>query len=201
MRALLFDLDGTLLDSGPDLADAVNAARGELGLVPLPTAEVLPHIGWGVTHLLTHTLPGTAIASDGDLEGAKQAFHAWYGAHVYHRSRPYEGADAALEAWSGRAALVTNKPWRYVEEILASTGWAAHFAAVVCGDEVRKPAPEPLWRALTELEAEAEAVLFVGDTEVDQQAALAAGVPFAAVPWGRVDAERTVSLLDLARAA
>ncbi len=194
--ALLFDLDGTLLDSGPDIADAVNAARAHLGVDPLALEAVLPHIGWGLTHLLTHTLPPRA----GSLEAARTAFHDHYRANVYRRSRPYAGADAVVRAWSGRLGLVTNKPRPYVEPILEATGWAPHFVAVVCGDEVRKPAPEALWRALDSMGVDAADALFVGDTEVDRDAARASGVPFAAVPWGRVTGERCVTLEALAAA-
>lgn len=201
MRALLFDLDGTLLDSGPDLADAVNAARAGLGAEPLALDAVLPHIGWGLTHLLAHTLPEAVGRDDVALSAARETFHRWYRAHVYDRSRPYAGADAVLDAWSGRCGLVTNKPRDYVLEILERAGWTDHLAAVVCGDIVRKPAPEPLWRALETLDVAPADALFVGDSEVDRDAALAAGVPFAAVPWGRVTGTRTTTLTALAALA
>lgn len=197
MTALLFDLDGTLLDSGPDLADAVNAARAHLSLTPLAEREVSPHVGWGLTHLLAHTLP----PDTGALDAARAAFHDYYRANVYVRSRPYAGADEVVRAWSRRVGLVTNKPRPYVERILEATGWAPHFVVLVCGDEVRKPAPEALWRALAAMRVEASDALFVGDTEVDRDAALAAGVPFAAVPWGRVTGARSLSLEALAAAA
>ncbi len=193
MKVLLFDLDGTLLDSGPDLAASVNAARDSLGLPPLTIEAVLPHVGWGLTHLLKHTLPASE-----SIATAREVFHDYYRGHAYDRSRPYPGAEAALTAWSGRVALVTNKPRPYVDVILEATGWSRLFAASVCGDEVRKPDPEALRRALRALGASASDALFVGDTEVDLETAEAAGVPFAAVPWGRVEFPRRVTLEALA---
>ncbi len=192
--ALILDLDGTLLDSTADLAAGANAARRAFGLEPIPDAEVALHVGWGLAHLLRHAVPG----ADQRMETARAAFHEWYGAHLLDRSRPYEGADALLRAWSGRCALVTNKPDAYVERIVAELGWAARLAVVVGGDGPRKPSPEPVLRALAGLEVPAAAALFVGDSEVDQEAAGAAGVSFVAVPWGRVEAAPRLSLHELA---
>ena len=195
VTALLIDLDGTLLDTAADLAGGANAARAHFGLPPLPIEAVAAHVGWGLGHLLTRTLP---VELHPRMEEARAAFHACYAAHLLDHSRPYPGASALLEAWRGPLALVTNKPRAYVVPILEALGWVESFQAVVTGDDARKPAPEALWRALEGLGVAPEDALFVGDSEVDRDAAAAAGVAFVAVPWGRVATERRASLVELA---
>jgi 2-phosphoglycolate phosphatase len=182
MRAILLDLDGTLIDSVPDLASAANAARATLALAPLTVPEVERHVGWGLTHLLTGVLPG------GPTEATRAAFIAHYHAHVLDQTAPYPGVDAWLRHTAHPLGLVTNKPRRFVEPILDGLGWTERFGVVVAGDDPvgRKPDPAPLHHAARALGFEVSEGLFVGDSEVDAAAAQAAGMPFAAVAWGRV---------------
>ena len=180
---LLFDLDGTLLDTLGDLADAANAARGALGMAPLADERIAPHIGWGLGHLLSHVLPSSHRRH---LAAAREIFMAHYAAHLLVRSTPYPGAEALMARRGARfVGLVTNKPLRFVTPILERLHW--RFDVVVAGDTLseRKPDPAPIHHALHGV-AGAEDARFIGDSEVDLAAAQAAGVMFLGVSWGRV---------------
>lgn len=199
MQTFVFDLDGTLIDSDRDLAAAANAARATLSLPPLPTSQVACWVGYGLTHLLTHALPG--VGPD-DFARARAVYVAHYRDNLLTHTEPYPGAESVLNALGGRAGLVTNKPSMFTDGILDGLGWRRHFAAIVPGDALpqRKPAPEPLVHALEQLGVDTAA--YVGDSEVDAATAAAAGVPFVAVDWGRVAGGRRVAdlrdLLELA---
>ena len=187
-RAILFDLDGTLLDSRGDIADAVNVARARLGAPPLHDDDVERFIGRGSTWLLRQTLPNpdaTRIAE------ARTIFFEHYRAHPLDRSTPFRDADRALANFAAAGipmGLVTNKPRQLVVRILDGLGWTSRFGVVLAGDDLpeRKPSPVPLLAALDQLGAARCQTLFVGDTDVDREAAAAAGVGFVAVAWGRV---------------
>ncbi len=190
--AVLFDLDGTLLDSAPSLAAGVAAARAKFGLPPLEPAAVAPHVGRGLGELLRATLPST---HHDDLGPARAAFHAAYRRHLLD-AHPMPGADALLSALGPRAALVTNKPRGYLDPLLAHLGW--RFGVVIDGDHPagRKPDPAPLRWAARALGHAAHACAFVGDSTADRDAARAAGMPFVAVAWGAVpDAAHYITAL------
>ena len=197
-QAFLFDLDGTLLDTRGDIADAANAARAALGLPTMAEAAVEGHVGHGLGHLLAQVLPR---ALHGRLGEARAAFVAHYQAHLLDRTRPFPGAEELLARLAGRPiALVTNQPGRFVDPILAGLGW--HFEVVLAGDTLpeRKPHPAPVREALRRLGVAAEQALFVGDTEVDRAAAVGAGVAVGCVPWGRttdLEGRRLTSLAEL----
>lgn len=193
--ALLFDLDGTLLDSAPGIARAVNAARGELGLDPLPVEAVAPAIGGGLGRLLRRCLPPEAHA---EVDRLRPVFHAAYRAGALD-ARPFPGAAAVVARLGHRSGLVSNKPRAYLAPLLAHLGW--RFAVVVDGDGPRKPSPEPLLRAAAALGHPPSRALFVGDSEIDRAAAAAAGMMFATVPWSALDAPRLPSLEALCNSA
>ncbi|MCA9545868.1 MAG: HAD-IA family hydrolase [Myxococcales bacterium] len=185
-HTVIFDLDGTLLDSIPDLAAAANAARATLGLAPLPAEAVEAGVGWGLGHLLRHVLPPDAHEQ---LPALRAAFIAAYQQAPMARGGLYPGAEALVAAWPRtRLGLVTNKPRMFLDPILTHLGWGVRFGAVVAGDDLpeRKPDPAPLRAAMRALGVVPGQVLFVGDSEVDAETARRAGVEFAAVPWGRV---------------
>ncbi len=179
-RAVLFDLDGTLLDSLGDLADAVNAVRTELGLSRLAESEVSHGLGSGLGVLLRACLPARFHH---DLSRCREVFLNHYGANLMVRSRPFEGVEALLGDIKCSTGLVTNKPRRFAEPILEHLGWS--FDVIVFGDDPlgRKPSAGPILGALARLGVAAENAVYVGDTRVDFLASEAAGVTFLAVPW------------------
>jgi phosphoglycolate phosphatase len=198
--AVLFDLDGTLLDSRGDLADAANATRAHLGLVALSDEAVEAHTGSGMVALLRGVLPEVEPAA---LETLREVFVAHYCAHLLDRSRPFPGVEVMLDAMAGAPlGLVTNKPTMFTTPILQGLGWSDRFGVVVCGDTTpwRKPSPEPLLHALAALGVSADRAVFVGDTPIDAETAAAANVDFLCVGWGRAavftDPRRVVASLD-----
>ena len=200
-RAVLLDLDGTLLDTAPDLAAAVNAMLAGRGLGPLPEATVRDLIGRGISHLVEQSLAasGQALAG-GRLEPALQDFSEHYRRVNGRASKPYPGVMRALEqlrAGGLRLACVTNKARAFTRPLLEKSGLAPLLDAVVTPDDAgqRKPHPAPLLHACALLGvAPAEAVV-VGDSANDAQAARAAGCPVLLVDYGYSEG-RDVRKLD-----
>lgn len=197
--AFLFDLDGTLLDSKGDLADAANAARRALGLSPISDAEVERHTGWGMAALLAGVMPE---ADPEMLARGREAFIEHYRRHLLVRSRPYPSVDRMFDVLEGHPlGLVTNKPSMFGRPLLEALGWTSRFDATVFGDTLvtRKPSPEPLLHAMETLGRTRDACVFVGDTAIDRETAQRAGVRFVCVAWGRAadGADRVVDDLAL----
>jgi phosphoglycolate phosphatase len=196
--AFFFDLDGTLLDSKGDLADAANAARHELGLVPLTDEAVERHTGWGMAALLAGVLPE---ADTEMLARGRVAFIRHYQSNLLVRSRPYPGVELMFERLADRPlGLVTNKPSMFARPILDALGWRDRFAAEVFGDSLpeRKPDPEPLLHAIRAAGRTPSSCVFVGDTVIDRDTAAHADVRFVCVGWGRAADEGVTVVRDLA---
>jgi len=181
-RAVVFDLDGTLIDSAPDIHAAANTLMERHGLGPFTPAETRSFIGSGVPHFITCCLRARGEAGNAALRAQLIAeFIDIYEASVT-LTRVYPGAAEALAALvSGQYALglCTNKPQGPARAVLEHLGLAAHFPVVIGGDSlsVRKPDPAPLQAAVAGLGA--RDVVYVGDSEVDAETAARAGLPFA----------------------
>ena len=182
VRAVLIDLDGTLLDTVPDLAGAVNAMLEELRPAPLPVETVASYIGKGADVLVHRAL---TAALDGQAEPAlfsrgKSAFYRHYRAFNGHAALVFPACASALEMFREaglRLACVTNKPREFTLDLLERVGLARYFEAVISGDDTteKKPHAAPLLAACTKLDvAPAEAVM-IGDSENDLLSARAAG--------------------------
>lgn len=183
-RAVIFDLDGTLVDSVPDIHAAVAAFLAERGHAPLDLATVTGFVGNGVPKLLERVLRTVGERHDAvAVAAAEPRFLAIYGAAPSALSSLFPGvaeALAALAAAGFRLGVCTNKPAEPTHQVLADFGIISRFAAVVGGDSLpqRKPDPAPLRRVADLLGVEMAAVTYVGDSEVDAATAAAAGVPF-----------------------
>jgi phosphoglycolate phosphatase len=191
LTAVIFDLDGTLVDSAPDLAAAANALLAEHALPPLKTDEIAAMVGDGVAKLVERALVARQ-SSGAPLADAVARFMAFYERHPATLTRVYPGVPGGLRrlrAAGLRLALCTNKPERVTHLILDRLDLAGFFSTVVTGDSLRarKPDPAPLRRALTKLEVEPGAAVMVGDHVNDVRAAVAAGVRtiFARYGYGR----------------
>ena len=184
MTAVLFDLDGTLLDTLDDLTASVNAALASFSLPPRTREEVRRFLGNGAERLIRLSLPGKE--TDPNAEDVLKAFRTHYNAHCLDSTRPYDGIMEALKALSMPVAIVSNKPDSAVKTLCARffPGIPAFGETAVCP---RKPAPDMLFRALAVLGA--DRCVYVGDSEVDILTARNAGVPCLSVLWGFRDQE------------
>jgi phosphoglycolate phosphatase len=186
--ALLFDLDGTLVDSVPDLAAAVNTVLAEHGLKPLAESDIAGMVGDGVAKLVERAL----LARGGGnvaLGAAVERYVALYEANATTLTRPYPGVPEVLAEF-GRAGVrmgvCTNKPERATRAVLDGLGLARFFPVVLGGDSLaaRKPDPAPLLAALGRLGAAAAESAMIGDHRNDLLAARAAGTSIIFARYG-----------------
>ncbi len=190
-KVILIDLDGTLVDSVPDLARAVDAMLAELGRPAAGATVVRRWVGNGAPRLVKRALTGDMDAEPEQelFERGFALFQRIYAEHVLVDSRLYPGVLEGLEALrrEGYAlACITNKPARFTEPLLLGLGIAPFFALTVSGDTLprKKPDPAPLRYAAEFFKVPAERVLMVGDSRNDVQAARAAGTSVVCVPYG-----------------
>ncbi len=185
-RAVLFDLDGTLADTAPDLANAVNKMRQDRGLSLTPYELLRPMASAGARGLI-----GVAFGiqpGDADFEPMRTEFLANYEAQIADQTVLFEDVVALLakiESNNQHWGIVTNKPLRYTDVLLPLIG-LAHAACSISGDTTphAKPHPEPLFEAARRLQLAPEQCWYVGDDLRDIQAGKAAGMPTIAAGWG-----------------
>lgn len=178
---LVFDLDGTLIDSAPDIHAAANRLLAEEGLPPQPFERLRAMIGHGVPHLIDRLMQAAGQPPDQGRDARLVArYSAGYEAAV-DLTRPYPYVHETLDrlaAAGHRMGLCTNKPLAAVQAVLTHFDLAQHFPVIIAGDSAhpRKPDPAPLRAAIAELGG--GPALYVGDHEVDAATARAAAVPF-----------------------
>ena len=193
LQGVLFDLDGTLLDTAADIAAALNQALADEGLAPFSVDEVARMVGRGSPMLIERA----GAARGARLDDAQRAsmlarFFQYYGEHEESNgsvARPYPGVMEALRDLHHagmKLAVVTNKHSRFADALLRRLGFMAWIGVVVGGDTCsrRKPDPEPLLHACRELGIDPSAALMVGDSINDVSAARAAHIPVVCVPYG-----------------
>lgn len=178
IRALLFDLDGTLIESTLDLVASGNWLRKREGLPALDAARIASYVGDGVEALVRRLLE----RPEADVRECVEAFMHHYHEHCLDQTRLYAEVASTLEALQAKGyamAVVTNKPERISRRILMGLGAEARFGSVVGGNSCahKKPHPEPLLRACAELGFGAKDAAMVGDSRVDVEAAHNAGMP------------------------
>ena len=189
-ETVVFDLDGTLVDTLPDIAAAANAVLAAEGRRALSRDEVCRLIGSGGRVLMANAFRATGEpVSEARIDAAFAAYIAAHEADPVAGSAPFPGVHAALEALierGTRLAVCTNKPGRLAEIVLETFGLAKFFAGVVAGDTLaaRKPSPEPLIEAVARAGGAVRKAAMVGDSPIDAEAARAAAIPFVAVSFG-----------------
>jgi phosphoglycolate phosphatase len=185
VRALIFDLDGTLIDSKLDLALAVNATLAELGRNPLPHEQIFSYVGQGAPSLISRALgPG---ASEQDCMLGLEFFIKYYSAHKLDNTVLYPGVLETLDALSGMPmAVYTNKPVRVSRSIVEELGVAGHFRFVYGGNSFERKKPDPMGvdAILLEFGAAPAQTMIVGDSEVDVQTARNSGTWVCGVTYG-----------------
>jgi phosphoglycolate phosphatase len=185
-RLIVFDLDGTLIDSRRDLADATNALLEELGAAPLPVDAVAAMVGEGAAVLVRRAL--TAAGLDPLTPGALDRFLVHYDARLVAHTRPYPGMPETLDALRAVAplAVLTNKPQRATGRILGALELEAYFARVVGGDTPlgRKPDPAGLLHLAEATGVPPDATVLVGDSPIDRETARRAGARICLARYG-----------------
>lgn len=183
----MFDLDGTLANTGPDLADAVNFARARYDLAPLPAERICANVGRGVEYLIRKSLP---IHGTKHFDEALKIFVNRYEEHLLDKTVLYPGVHDVLDYYRGkRRAVVTNKIHRLAEAVIRGLGVGDCFDLILGGDSAaqKKPHPALLTKALEWFRTPAAQALIVGDGETDIVAGKRAGVMTCAVTYGLGD--------------
>jgi len=203
LKVVVIDLDGTLLDTAPDLADAAMAMAADLGLPPVDLAEVKTYIGNGVSRLVKRVLTRDLHADPAPELFAKALpiYERHYAEWVSRKSRPFPGVVEGLQAIKASGvhlACITNKAARFTHPLLKDTGLIDFFELILSGDTLpeKKPSPLPLLYACSVFECEPAELLLIGDSLNDAQAARAAGCPVFCVLYG-YNRGRPVVELDL----
>jgi len=189
LSAVLFDLDGTLIDSAPDLLAALDRARARLGMPGADHAALRHYASRGAAGILA---AGLGERPELDIEQIKRQFLDDYAARLWCRTRPFHGVEqllARLVEAGKPLGIVTNKISRFADPVLEHAGWEDHFGCLVTGDRVKrpKPDPEPVLMACRALGIPPANVLFVGDDRRDVAAGLAAGTMTAVAAWGYIE--------------
>jgi phosphoglycolate phosphatase len=183
---LIFDLDGTLIDSKKDLTDSVNATRAWKGLPPLPEDIVSAYVGNGASMLIRRALPHL---TDEEHAEAHKFFLQYYRDHMLDATTLYPGVREALDRLhdaSVSMAILTNKPVKFSVRLIAGLQLDRHFFRIYGGNsfEEKKPHPIGIEMLITESDAERECTIMVGDSAVDVHTARNAKVQACGVSWG-----------------
>jgi phosphoglycolate phosphatase len=185
VRLLVFDLDGTLVDSKQDLALSVNAMRTERGLAPLPLDLIASYVGHGVTLLVRRSLG--PLATSENVDKGLAFFLNYYRDHMLDHTGPYPGVAEALDKLAGhKMAVLTNKPVNFSREMLTRLGFAPFFAYIYGGNSFpqKKPDPTGLHKLMEDLQVPARQTLMVGDSDTDILTGRNAGVWTCGVTYG-----------------
>jgi phosphoglycolate phosphatase len=191
IRAVALDLDGTLLDTIPDLADSVNLMLDALSLPQLPLAQIRNFVGKGMANLVQRALHAAQRREPGETElgQAIALYEDCYESILGRDSLPYPGVRAGLDrfrAMNFKLACVTNKANRFTVPLLAHTHFSHYFDLIISGDDLsrKKPDPLPLQHVASVFGVQPDELLMIGDSLNDAQAARAAGCPVLIVPYG-----------------
>ena len=181
MTSIVFDLDGTLVDSANLLKTVANQTLADLGLPAMTVDEARGYIGNGARVFLEKTLVARSALDAAGFEALYERFLEAYAAAPGDANEKMPGVDEMFSALKGdgcRLALCTNKPTRPTEVLIEALGWGGLFDAVICGDSLahRKPHPEPLLEAVRRLASAPS--FYVGDSEVDAETAQSANISF-----------------------
>ncbi len=191
IKAIAFDLDGTLVETLPDLHESAVRMLAQIGRPPVPESVVRAYVGDGVDRLVKRLLTGTPGGEPdaASFEKAAENFRNHYAAVLTRASRPFAGATFTLQILRQRGfklACVTNKPTRFTDPLLERLALTGNLDLVLSGDSLprKKPDPLPLLHVASAFGIEPGQLLMVGDSPVDTAAARAAGCPVFCVPYG-----------------
>ncbi len=192
---VLFDLDGTLVDSRADLVASVNVALAAVGFKEKSSNEIIPHVGNGLRDLLLGVF---GPVDEKTLEIGSKAFKAHYEEHCVDKTVLYAGAGDMLADLSRtkKLGIVTNKPWGFADKILKKLDVANSISVLVGGDSFpeKKPHPRPVLEAVKQLSGQASTTLILGDGVQDIKAGQAAGIKTCAARYGYGFVPETMNL-------
>ncbi len=211
---IVFDLDGTLVDSAPDLLNTLDFILNEYNVAPVDRDATRNMIGGGARQLLVRALERAGVVpSQAEMDAMTKRFIEHYAAHIADVSRPFPGLDRALDALEARGmrlAVCTNKTERLARLLLDRLDLTRRFAAITGADTygVAKPNPRPLFSTISASGGVAPRAVMVGDSATDIATAKAAGVPSVAVTFGytetpaqQLGADRVIDHFDALEAA
>jgi phosphoglycolate phosphatase len=180
-RLLIFDLDGTLLDTSQDIANAINHAIKPVGLKPLSVEKTKSMVGYGISNLIK------SLVSAQFHEETLNRFLDHYSKHLIDNTKPYPGVKKTLsELVNYKKAVISNKRESYSREVLEGTGLLEFFDIILGSDSVseRKPSPVPIFEVLKRTDMTKEEAVIIGDSNFDIDAGKAAGIKTIAVTYG-----------------
>jgi len=194
VQAVLFDLDGTLIDSAPDLGGAADEMRLKRGWTSLPMDAYRPHAGSGARGMLRVAFDLTP--EHADYEVLREEFYVAYEARLTRHTRPFDEVPTLIDALEQHGlawGVVTNKAHRFADPLVAAMPLLGRAATVVCGDTTphAKPHPEPLLEAARRLGLEPQRCIYVGDDERDMLAGRSAGMRTVAASYGYLGPQAT----------
>ncbi len=189
IRTLIWDLDGTLVDSAADIGTAVNLVLADYQLDALPDNEIRQMIGHGAAKLLDRAFAAVNGLAVYERDKAYQQFLSYYEQHCCDRTTFYPGIKGVVVQCAEQGlqqGVCTNKPHQMAEQILTHLKIREYFSVVVGGDTTpfRKPHAQPLMTCMEALNIDSQTTLMIGDSAADVGVARAAGVPVALLPWG-----------------
>jgi phosphoglycolate phosphatase len=185
IQFLIFDLDGTLVDSETDLTLSVNSVRSQMGLEVLPRKTISSFVGRGVVTLMERALGDSATSEE--VQKAVALFLAYYRLHMLDHTVPYAGVRETLEELKGwKMAVLTNKPVRFSRDMIAGLGMAGYFSFIYGGDSFERKKPDPMGVAklLEDTGCSPWQAMIVGDSDTDVFTARNAGVLACGVTYG-----------------
>jgi len=189
-RLLIYDLDGTLVDTRADIADAANYMRVQHGLIPLDDEKIWKFVGKGLFHLIQQCL---ATEDPKAIRRGAKIYRNYYTKHMLDKSKLYAGARECLELFKGlRQTVITNKPNPYAETILKELYAYRYLSRLVAGDHEFpfKPDPASTLALMESAKVTAQETLWIGDSDVDIETARAAGVHVIVLSHGFVSKEK-----------
>jgi len=190
---IMFDLDGTLADTGPDLADSVNFTRAHFDLAPLAAPRIYSNVGRGVEHLIRNSLP---LKNSDHFHEAMSVFLEHYEAHLLDKTILYPGVHDVLDHFQDkRRVLVSNKVQRLSEAVVRGLGVRECFDLILGGDSAaeKKPHPALLEIALERCRIAPSSAVMVGDGDIDVEAGKRAGVMTCGVTYGLGDRSQLIA--------
>ncbi len=190
IRLLIFDLDGTLLDTSLDIANAVNYAVEPFGVEPLSVETIKSMVGSGISKLLESLIPSSVKAGTGDFQRKDEALNRFlkhYSEHLLDNTVPYPHVKETLsELTSYKKAVISNKRESFSKKVLDGFGLCKFFDIILGSDSVSesKPSPVPIYEVLKRTDVLKEDTVIIGDSNFDIEAGRAAGIKTIAVTYG-----------------